>query len=87
MAFYVVQRMSWLPKSFPDMIRMYKDLLYVRWLNSLSEEERREYIIAKQREEEQAREDFTQALCLLAALPPCGSLSDYYEGRKRGGWF
>ncbi len=78
MAFYVIQRMGWLPKSFPNMIRMYKDLLHVRWLNSLSEEERRQYFIKKQHEEEKAWESFMQLLSFATAITSAADLRDTY---------
>ncbi len=79
MAFYVVQRMSWLPKSFPDMIKMYKDLLHVRWLNSLSEEERRQYLLSKQYEEERAWKSIMQLLSFTTAITSAADLRDNYE--------
>ena len=79
MAFYVVQRMRWLPESFPNMIRIYKDLLHLRWLNSLSKEERREYLIAKQHEEERARESLMLLLNATMAITSAADLRDTYE--------
>ena len=40
MAFWKLYGKSWFIRPFPNMIRMYKEILYDKWWNSLTEEER-----------------------------------------------